>query len=67
MALEIGCGLFSLCRSNLLVKVLLYLAAALIGVPAYGYSGGSGTAGDPYLIATKADLLALRTNPAHFS
>jgi hypothetical protein len=37
------------------VVILSFLLAS----PVWSYSGGSGTAGDPYRIATKADLLAL--------
>jgi len=32
----------------------------------FAYSGGSGTAGNPYQIATKADLLALAANTADY-
>jgi len=34
---------------------------------AFAYSGGSGTAGDPYQIATKADLLALAAATTDYS
>jgi len=43
-----------------------YLLTLLIlgwGTNVLAYSGGSGTEGDPYQIATKADLLALSTTP----
>ena len=49
---------------------LIALVAFLLAVQAssaFGtYSGGSGTTGDPYKIATKADLLALAANTADY-
>ncbi len=43
----------------------LFLAAMLFGAPPVlaQYSGGSGTADDPYQIATAADLIALGETP----
>jgi hypothetical protein len=47
----------------LFLTAILTLAAG----SAFGaYSGGSGTAGDPYKIATKADLLALAANTGDY-
>ncbi|MFZ0033475.1 MAG: GLUG motif-containing protein, partial [Sedimentisphaerales bacterium] len=47
---------------------LITLAAVILAAgSAFGaYSGGSGTAGDPYKIATKADLLALSANTGDY-
>ena len=43
------------------------LAVCLLGLPAYAnYSGGSGTAQDPYQIATAADLIALGEMPTDY-
>lgn len=42
------------CSIMMIVMVVLMLSSA-----SFGYSGGNGTAEDPYQIATKADLLAL--------
>jgi hypothetical protein len=40
------------------------IAICLLSLPAYAqYSGGSGTADDPYQIATSADLIALGETP----
>jgi hypothetical protein len=44
-------------RSKAIISVLV--CALVLCANASGYSGGSGTTGDPYQIATKADLLAL--------
>jgi hypothetical protein len=51
--------------------IFVLLVAAVLGVPAQAkYSGGSGTAQDPYRIASKKDLLALAAETgdygAHF-
>jgi hypothetical protein len=48
-------------REQSVVRVVLVLTVVgLAGFPAHAkYSGGSGTAQDPWRIATKADLLAL--------
>ncbi|MGD0572270.1 MAG: GLUG motif-containing protein [Sedimentisphaerales bacterium] len=48
---------------TLSLTAILILAAG----SALAYSGGSGTAGDPYQIATKADLLALAANMADYN
>jgi hypothetical protein len=46
---------------------LLTLAVCLLTLPAQAnYSGGSGTADDPYQIATAADLIALGETPADY-
>ena len=45
----------------------LTVIITLVAGSAFGaYSGGSGTAGDPYKIATKADLLTLAATPADY-
>ena len=49
-----------------LFAVVLFLAA-LLTVGAYAYSGGSGTAADPYQISNAADLAALSTSAASSS
>ena len=45
----------------------ILLLIMVISLDAAGYSGGSGTAEDPYQIATKADLLALAAEPNDYS
>ena len=46
--------------SQTLRIILLLIVASSVALPAFGkYSGGSGTAQDPYQIATAADLIAL--------
>ena len=47
-------------KIKLLVAGLLVLVFTSVSV--FGYSGGSGTSADPYLISNKADLLALGAN-----
>ncbi|WP_301663822.1 GLUG motif-containing protein [Methanoculleus frigidifontis] len=50
---------------------LLLLGALLFGMclvlPAAAYSGGTGTAGDPYQIGTRDDVIALSTDAANWS
>ena len=46
-----------------LTAILSHAAGSAFG----SYSGGSGTAGDPYKIATKTDLLALAATTADYS
>lgn len=49
---------------------LILLGALLFGMclvlPAAAYSGGTGTAGDPYQIGTRDDVIALSTDAAHW-
>jgi hypothetical protein len=48
-------------------KALLTLLILAVVSPCLAkYSGGAGTAGDPYKIATKADLIALAANTADY-
>jgi hypothetical protein len=51
-----------------IVRIVPFLlAACLFNLPAQArYSGGSGTADDPYQIATAADLIALGETPADY-
>jgi hypothetical protein len=51
--------------NSLSVRIIpLLIAVCLIGMPAHAkYGGGSGTAEDPYQIATAADLMALGDSP----
>ncbi len=42
------------------------IAGVLLSSLSFGYSGGDGTSGNPYQIATKADLLALATTTADY-
>ena len=53
-------------RTTLIMSLMAILTLAT-GSAFGSYSGGSGTAGDPYKIATKADLLALAANTADYS
>ncbi len=46
---------------------LRVLNSVVSNLSSASYSGGSGAATDPYQIATKADLLCLGTNTAHYS
>jgi hypothetical protein len=47
--------------------ILLLIAVCLVAIPAYAkYGGGSGTADDPYQIATAADLIALGETPEDY-
>jgi len=48
--------------------IFILMAAGFAGLPAHAkYSGGSGTAKNPYRIATKADLLALAANTKDYA
>jgi hypothetical protein len=47
--------------------MVIMLAAMPAAVWSYDYSGGSGTGGDPYQIATKADLKYLSENSGEWS
>jgi hypothetical protein len=49
------------------VSVLVLLAALAVSVPAWAYSDGSGTSGNPYQLASKADLLQLAATPADYA
>src|SRR4030042_1507990 len=47
--------------------ILFLIAVCLLALPAAAqYSGGSGTADDPYQIATAADLIALGGTPGDY-
>ena len=49
------------------LTMLLWIAACLPSLPLQAqYSGGRGTADDPYQIATAADLIALGNTPQDF-
>jgi len=51
-------------HSQILRTIPFLIAVCFLGLPAYAkYSGGSGTAQDPYQIATAADLNAIGTEP----
>jgi hypothetical protein len=55
-------GLDSLPRATRVIPFLMVVCFCLL--PAHAqYSGGSGTADDPYQIATAADLIALGETP----
>ena len=48
--------------------IALLIAVCLVGIPTYAkYGGGSGTADDPYLIATAEDLIALGDDPNDYN
>jgi len=48
--------------------IFIVMAAGFAGLPAHAkYSGGSGTAKNPWRIATKADLLALAANTKDYA
>jgi hypothetical protein len=53
------------------IRQALFVAALIIGglfsSICQAYSGGTGTAENPYQIATKADLLALAATPSHYA
>ena len=50
--------------SRNLRTILLLIAVCLVSLPAEAqYGGGSGTAGDPYLIYTAEQMNAIGTNP----
>src|SRR3972149_3361954 len=52
---------------TILGAVAVLLGLCLAALPAQAkYSGGSGTAGDPYQIATAADLIALGETPGDY-
>ncbi len=53
--------------SRILRIIPLLIAVCLIGIPTQAkYAGGSGTAEDPYQIATAADLLLLGDSPLDY-
>ncbi len=52
--------------TEFLLAVILFMALPGIAL-SQGYSGGSGTSGSPYKIATKADLAYLSANPGDWS
>jgi hypothetical protein len=53
--------------SRVLRTIPIVIAVCLVGIPAYAkYGGGSGTADDPYQIATAADLIALGESPEDY-
>jgi hypothetical protein len=55
-------------RSSPILRTIPFLiAVCFLSLPAYAkYSGGSGTAQDPYQIATAADLILLGESPADY-
>ncbi len=54
-------------NSQIVRTIPLLIAVCLVSIPAQAkYSGGSGTADDPYQIATAADLIALGESPADY-
>jgi hypothetical protein len=55
-------------KSCLILRTIpLLIAVCLVGIPAHAkYGGGSGTAEDPYRIATAADLIALGDSPQDY-
>jgi hypothetical protein len=54
-------------HSQILGTIPFLIAVCLIAFPAQAkYSGGSGTAADPYQIATAADLIALGETPGDY-
>lgn len=55
----------SMKKNKLLLSVILTLAVTFS--TAQNYSGGSGTSGDPYQIANKADLKYLSENAGEWS
>lgn len=57
----------SLMSRGVVCLVLTAMTTGILNVPATAeYSGGSGTADDPYRIATAADLIALGDNTQHY-
>lgn len=44
-------------QSLVLIAILFVLALPKFSIPTYAYSGGSGTASDPYLVSTPQDLI----------
>jgi hypothetical protein len=56
-----------MCHSRILWNILVLAGACLVAFPARAqYSGGSGTARDPYQIATAADLIHLGGTPTDY-
>ncbi len=54
-------------HSQILRKISVLVGACLLAFPAHAqYSGGSGTAADPYRIATAADLIGLGETPQDY-
>ena len=59
--------MMALTHSQVLRTVPFLIAVCLLAVPAQAkYSGGGGTAQDPYQIATAADLIALGETPGDY-
>ena len=59
--------MLSACHSQILRKISVLIGASLFAFPACAqYSGGSGTAQDPYQIATAADLIDLGETPQDY-
>jgi hypothetical protein len=57
----------ALTNSRIVPRVPLLIAVCLVGIPAQAkYGGGSGTAEDPYQIATAEDLMLLGESPEDY-
>jgi hypothetical protein len=65
--LDLAVGGFGIGGLEIMRTLLLTLTTCLFVLPAQAkYSGGSGTAQDPYQIATAADLIVLGATPADY-
>ena len=50
------------------INIISFCLIVMITIPSWGqYSGGSGTAGDPYRISTVQDLITLSRTESHWS